>query len=390
MPRLLAILLVLLTIAATPPTPTPVQQLAPDAEGIWVPFEMTPGNQIRFAMLINGLPATAILDTGISVSVVSPAFAKRARMKARPTRQVRAIGGKLAAGWAKVDTVALGAFNQTGGGMLVSALPGAATRSASTIDALAGTDLIGDYALDIDFAARRFRLLRSGSMPFGGTSAPLSVAGEWRTYVTEVALDGRRIAPIQVDTGDGTAVTLAHDSFDSATSTMPVTTTIDYGLGGPIITELTMVPMLVLGGQTARDVAVRIEPPGGFARSIGMAGRVGADFLSRYRVLLDPGAGRMVLAATDATMQPPLRSTSGVLVAVDGPRLKVLHIMRGSPADRQGWRAGELICAVDGAAIPADYSGSAFSGWSVGAPGRTVSLTLCDGQERRLTLARFY
>ena len=58
-------------IAAAPPqtepTPTPgYSLLAADAEQRWVPFTLTAGNQIRFAMTLDGQPVTAVLDTGVS------------------------------------------------------------------------------------------------------------------------------------------------------------------------------------------------------------------------------------------------------------------------------------------------------------------------------------
>src|SRR3546814_7135464 len=75
-----------------------------------------------------------------------------------------------------------------------------------------------------------------------------------------------------------------------------LTTAISFGLGGPIVTDLAVVPELRLGQLTASDVEVRVERGGGFSQEVGAAGRIGASFLQRYRVLLDPGAGRMVLA----------------------------------------------------------------------------------------------
>src|SRR3546814_18210605 len=63
--------------AAEPPLRTvpPVSILATDAEARWVPFDLTEGNQIRFTMTVDGHPATAILETGVSYSVMSLRYA---------------------------------------------------------------------------------------------------------------------------------------------------------------------------------------------------------------------------------------------------------------------------------------------------------------------------
>jgi len=107
-------------------------------------------------------------------------------------------------------------------------------------------------------------------------------------------------------------------------------------------------------------------------------------------VLLDPGAGRMVLKPGPDADAPPLRSTSGLLVGLERDRLKVLHVMRGGPAAAAGWQPGDTICRVDGQPITADYPTSALAKWSIGAPGTAVRLGLCDGTVRTLTLRQFY
>jgi C-terminal processing protease CtpA/Prc len=107
-------------------------------------------------------------------------------------------------------------------------------------------------------------------------------------------------------------------------------------------------------------------------------------------VLLDPAAGHMLLGATRESDAPTLRSTSGLLLALAGERLRVLHVMRGSPAAAAGWREGDSICAVDGTRIGPAYARSPLAGWPAGPAGRTVTLDDCTGTRRTLTLRRFY
>lgn len=385
------ILFALALIGAAPPPSTAISTLSPDSETRWVSFDLTPGNQIRFTMAVNGMPATAILDTGVSASVISRDFASVHRMHVQPRGNASAIGGNVAIGWAATQSIALGGLMRRGGGIIVTTLPATATGTARAVDILIGHDLIDAYALEIDFEAKRFRLIKSGRLPFRGLSAPLSIAANQNVYVTEALLGGRRLAPMVVDTGDGSSITLSQESFRAARITgLPTTTTIAYGLAGALITDLAIVPSLAVGKLTASDVEIRVERRGGFSHEIGAAGRIGSGFLQQYRVLLDPIAGHIVFGPSSQTGKPPIRSTSGILVATEAARLRVLHVMRGSPAEVSGWRAGDLICAIDGTPVPADYSNSPISSWSVGSPGRVVLLSGCDGRERALTLGKFY
>lgn len=390
-------LLLPLLVAAAAPLALPAAQpvgsatLARDAETRWVPFELTPGNQLRFTMTVDGRPATAILDTGVSYSVLSRRFAERAALKVRPGGNATAIGGVVDIGWTPTATIAMGDLTRRGGGLTVATLPAIATGSADAVDLLVGRDLTGGFALDIDYAGRRFRLLPSGRLPFRGFTAPLSISRDRLVYVSEITLGAARLRPMVVDTGDGSSVTVTAGGW--ANARLPgirTTTAISFGLAGAVTSTIGIVPTLRLGELTARNVEIRVEPAGGFSDSIEAAGRIGSGFLQNYRVLLDPTAGRMILSPVPHADQPPVRSTSGLLVGVARDRLKVLHVMQGGPAQAAGWKEGDMICAIDGQTIPADYPTSPLASWSAGTPGRTVTLRMCDGTERKLTLRDFY
>ncbi len=386
--------LIALALAGAAPAPPPDagrSVLASDAETRWVPFELTPGNQIRFTMTVDGRAVSALLDTGVSYSVMARRFVTAHRLATRPGGRATAIGGAVDIAWIDTRAITLGGLTRAGGGLTVADLPALATGSDAPVDLLVGRDLIGTFALDIDYAASRFRLIRSGRLPFVGTAVPLAISRDRLVYVSEVTLGATRLRPIVVDTGDGSAVTVTAAGWRAADlSDVTTTSAISYGLAGPIVSTIGIVPNLDIGPLHVRNVEVRIEDAGGFSDTIGVAGRIGTGLLQNYRVLLDPAAGRMVLRPGATADTPPLRSTSGLLVAVDHDRLRVLHIMRGSPAAATGWKAGETICSVDGTAITDDYPTEPIAAWSAGAPGRTVTLGLCDGTKRALTLRHFY
>ena len=360
-----------------------------------MPFDLTPGNQIRFTLTLDERPVTAILDTGVSYSVLARTSAAVDPARVTANGQATAIGGSgsgtVAIGWQPTRRMTIGGLTRTGGGVTVADLPALATGSARAVDMLVGRDVTGGHALDIDYANKRFRLIPSGRLPFVGALAPLSVSPGRRVYESVLTIGAKRLAPMIVDTGDGSALTFSNASWrQTMAGALPTTTTISFGLAGETVSTLAILPAATLGQQAIRNVEARVEPAGGFSETIGVAGRIGSGLLQRYRVLLDPTAGRMVLSPSADADALPLRSTSGLLVGLERDRLKVLHVMRGGPAAAAGWQAGTTICQVDGQAITPDYASSALAKWAVGTPGTVVRLGLCDGTTRPLTLAQFY
>ncbi|MES2988126.1 MAG: aspartyl protease family protein [Pseudomonadota bacterium] len=362
--------------------------LAPDTEARWVPFELTASNQIRFTMQANGREASAILDTGISTTVVTRNFADELSLKHQSSGRATAIGGAIAIDFAAAPRVAFGGLSRSGGRVAVANMPAIAGIAA---DIFVGADLLGCCALEIDYAARRFRILPSGRMPFTGDTAPLARMRGTGVFVTEFTLGTRRLRPILVDTGDGSSLTLTQQAWAAARPAgTRITTTLGYGAGGPIVSETAILPGITLGGKATGETEIRIESVGGFSQTSGTAGRIGTGLLLRYRVLLDPRAGRMVLQPDPNANAAPLRSTSGFLFNYTNGALDVLHVMRGSPAEAAGFKAGERICAADGASVREDVEADGNVDWSIGAPGRVVRLQECDGRERSITLRAFY
>jgi len=386
LPRALRRLCLLIVLMAGSPSPAsePVLTLASDSEARWVPFELTPGNQIRFTLVLDGRPVTAMLDTAVSHSAIGRAYAGRAGIATRRGGPAAAIGGSATIGWAPSRSIAFGGLQRDGGMLAVIDLSREATGGDGAVDMLVGADLLRSYALDIDYPARRFRLLRSGRLPFSGTRVPLTIGTPLSFYLTELTIDGRRLRPMAIDTGDGGALTLSGEAWRTLGDPgAPTTSTIGHGLAGVAVSDLMILPALQLGTLELRDTETGIERRGGYSSTIGIAGRIGAGLLRRYRVLLDPGAGQMVLSPGPEAGAPPVRSTSGLLLEARDGALVVAHVMQGGPGAAAGWSIGERICTVDGASPPP-------GDWAVGTPGRTVTLGLCNGEERRLTLARFY
>ncbi len=391
--RFLWLALSLLLPAAAPvPVESSGIALSPDTETRWVPFDLTPGNQIRFAMEVEGKPATGILDTGVSFSVASRQFARKAALSyAELPGSASAIGGSVPIRWATIRSLTLGGLVRSGGRLAVVDLAPIATGSAEGVDVLIGSDILSCCALDIDYDARRFRLLPTGRLPFTGASAPLRIGAATKVFISEVTIAGRRVSPMIVDTGDGSAVTLSKAAWARSGATPErMTSAIAFGLGGAIETDVAILPSIGLGRRTEPHVEVRIERRGGFSDQTGTAGRIGSGLLQRFRVLLDPKAGHMVMMPGEHAGTMPVRSTSGLLIGYDRGRLRVLHVMAGGPAAAADWKDGDLICTVDGATVPPDADGAIDTSWSAGTPGRTVVLGMCDGGERLLTLRQFY
>ncbi|URW75939.1 aspartyl protease family protein [Sphingomonas donggukensis] len=371
-------------------SPGPV--LSADSERQWIAFDYTPGNQLAFRVTVNGRRAIALLDTGVNFSLVSTGFAAAAGLKSSARAEATAIGGAVPISWAAVESIGFGGLSRDGGRIGIADFGRLVSDTPEPVDVLIGADLIADHAIDIDFDKRRFRMLPSGRMPFAGTTVAMRTGQRSGTFLVDLTIDRARLRPVMIDTGDGGFLSLSNEAWTAAQlSAARPTSTVAIGLGGMIESDLATLPAVGLGSLVARNVEARIERPGGYSAQTAIAGRIGSALLRRYRVLIDPRARRMVLAPGAEIDTVPAKSTSGIVASYERGALRVVHVMKNSPAAATGWKAGERICRIDGTPLPGDYPSSRLATWPIDTPGRTVSLGLCDrGGERQLTLASFY
>jgi hypothetical protein len=110
-----------------------------------------------------------------------------------------------------------------------------------------------------------------------------------------------------------------------------------------------------LGGITLTNVPVNfsVSTTGAYSSS-DFAGTIGQGIWHRYKVIFDYSRHHMILEPTAQTTAPfPERRSFGMTLLSSGPHLKtftITAVRAGSPADKAGFRANDIIAAVDGKA----------------------------------------
>ena len=354
----------------------------------WLPFEFVAGTRIFVRATINGRPVLAMLDSGASSTVLDRRFASSLGLNPKGDLSGEGAGGSIQYSVVQGVTVKLGDLSWNSGDAVAIDLSAVERQVGHPLPMVLGGELFREAVVEIDFKRRRiaFHKPLSYRAAPNAQSVALTPAGE--NQAISVRVEGRP-ATLLFDLGNAGAVDLFPRFWEQAgfVEHRRTSTTFAGGVGGMSVQKVTMLRTIALGGATFNEVPSRLEDRQSSmdARFGSLDGNIGMRVLSRFHLVVDFPHHR-VLFAPPVDVDTPFRVNHAGLTLQPGPRgSKVLYVAPKSPAAIAGINVGDVIVAVDDRNI-AGRDGD----WQSGPIGRTVRLGLADGQEKTVTLERYF
>jgi len=326
---------------------------ASDRGLVEIPVEFL-GHKVIAEVMINGTgPHRMMLDTGSAVCQISPEVARQAGIRRSSSVRTRdAHGGSHREGMGIARMIRVGALDGQGVPLTIDDLPPAIAADGDIVGIL-GYNMFSAHTLVIDYPEQRFFLSdwRLASSTPG--TVPLKLINGRVPSVRIDMMTGheRRGMPLQmiVDTGSGAGVALAgyytalyadteHTyergaSMSASGSIQPVhyaRMNYDMDLQGVIVRKL----MAIVDEDLREDHTT-----------------IGGDFLHRFRVSIDPIGRYARFELPDGAKEivmPVWRRHGFAQSLTDDGRSHVDEVVEGSPAERGGLLAGDVIVGFDG------------------------------------------
>jgi predicted aspartyl protease len=341
-------------------------------------------NQPFVEVTINGRPTIALLDTGAAASWVDEDLAAElgigalwklaAEDRSGPyVRNDRTVPSVIGIGADVEEEVALGLIDV---GAIVGELPEGEPRPRAII----GLDVLKKYVIGLDFDRSVVEFAPADGYTAFPPSGALTLNKNSGLRMLRVTLDGRD-ADAVIDTGATSAVhvSIAFEGVDAlaaAQASQMLVSTV-HGIHQRPIASLKNVEFA--GRQFASVPATLSAQPIGN----GVDAVVGMQLLSQFNLVLDFPRSRMWMSP-NANFGKPFRRDRVGLHTLDEEGGRVVLVASGSPAEKAGFRIGDVVTEMRD-----ETGGRIGSGRDVIA-GQKVAVVMGDGSTRTLVAQDYY
>jgi hypothetical protein len=333
---------------------------------IEIPFELA-NRHIMLKVKIDGSrPLSFVLDTGDKYAIVDLDRAKELGLKLQGQIRMGGAGSGTQTG-AFVQGATFTIPDFAGFSQPVSmALPigSMAKGLGQDFDGIIGFDFIKEFVVEIDYQKGVIRLHDKDKFSYTGQGESIPIDLNSSGHATGHPILDAEVTPTGgtpikgkyvLDIGSGLALAL-HSPFVNEHKLLgperKTIKTFGAGAGGEINARLGRVSELKIGKfKITSPVTLFSEDKDGAFATTALAGNIGAQIASKFKVFLDYGHDRIILEPNSTFAEPFERASGGLRLHAEGPTyrtFRVKNILEDSPASEAGLQQGDIISAIDG------------------------------------------
>jgi membrane-associated protease RseP (regulator of RpoE activity) len=310
------------------------------------------------AKVNDSAPVWFIFDTGAESTVIDAELAKTLGLK--PAGKIVGTGGAGTAEAVRFKSVSLRLPNIEISNLTIYGLPidSFSAPLGKKIGGVIGYDIIKEFVVEIDYAARKINFYKPESYQYSGAGEVFALAFEENMPFirANVALEGR--APIsgkfEIDSGSTGAVLFNTPFVKKHALLKSIAQTSETrigGVGGTAQAYLGRVKSITVGRFTLEKVVARFsQSTRGDYASAKFHGLIGGEILRRFKTIFDYSRRRMILEPNAQFSEPFEIDMSGMKLLADADDHSIVlvdDVVPNSPAAEAGVRGGDIIMAID-------------------------------------------
>ncbi len=319
------------------------------------PFRQFSGGVVVVKARVNNIKDTLnfIFDTGSGGISLDSVTASELKIDVKPSdKTIRGIAGIRSVSFAYKNTLQLPGLSVDSLDFHINDYDILSSVYGEHVDGIIGYSFFNRYIVKIDYDSMKIQVYSKGTMkyPRGGyLLKPLLV--NLLIQSARIADQDERMARFYFDTGAGLCLLLSSDFVEDSTLLSPkrkkVVTQVE-GLGGKKQMLLTTVREFRLGPYKFKHVPAYIfEDEFNVTSYPYLGGLIGNDLLRRFNVILNYEKRDIYIVPNSHYRDMFDYSYTGLNFYVISNEVVITDVMTGSPAEAAGFKAGDIIMAVD-------------------------------------------
>jgi hypothetical protein len=333
------------------------------SSAVTIPFELVNRHVVIQVKVNNSRPLSFVLDTGDKFAIIDLERAKELGLTLEGELRAGGAGSERPTGaFVRNSTFTipgLGGFSQP----VNIALPvgNLAPRFGHDFDGILGSEFIKEFVMELDYQTRVIKLHDKDKFSYAGPGAsiPIRLNGAGHPII-----DGE-VTPIGSDPVKGKFVL---DIGSSAALILYSPFVVEHRLLGPNLKTIKAIGVGGAGGASAgrigRVTELKIgtfkisnpttlfsEDKEGALASSAVLGNIGAQVMSKFRLLLDYSHDRIIFEPNNTFPEGFERAFGGLAMVAEGKdyrTFRITDLLENAPAAEAGLQKNDIITAIDG------------------------------------------
>jgi predicted aspartyl protease len=309
-------------------------------------------NHIYLPVTVAGKERLWLLDCGAGASVIDKGLAQELGLEM--SGEVKAMGaaGSVRTGFVTVPRLRVAGIELDSQPMVVLEIAELMRRNIGTEPAgILGYDFLSRFVTKVDFAREEVTFFRPESFAYSGPGRAIPMGIEANIPVVEMQVDGKYRGQWRLDIGAAVSVFHHHAVEKFGLAARPGVERLAAGMGGMQRHRLVRFADAELAGFKVKRpvISVPLEAGPGALSGTSVLGTVGNSVLHNFVLYLDYQGGRLIVEKGSGFGKPLVIDRSGLQVGrIDSGSFQVICAAPNTPADKAGFKTGDIIEAVDG------------------------------------------
>ena len=304
---------------------------------------------------------TWIIDSGASVTVIDTAYATELGIETAGNMKGYGAGTTVQASFAELPPFSVDGIEFDSQRVAVIGISDLLRRAGIEVVGILGYDFLSRFVVKIDYAKELLSFYDPAGFKYGGKGRVIDRPMKERFFIVPMTVDGEYSGDWTLDIGAGGTSFFYPFAVEQGLIDRKGVESMAGGAGGYHPRKTIKFDSVEIGEAVIDDplISVPLQTGGALGSTEGI-GNLGNNVLQHFVLYLDYERQNVILERGDNFGSEFPSDKSGLALAVnDDGGLEVFYVSPHTPADRAGFRQGDILKSVND--IPIEYIDGALA-----------------------------